>query len=457
MSKRAIPAFVALLASCAPSTGVTPPPPPPPAPPFAVQDGAIVDDVGRVVTLYGMNVSGNHKMPPFLDFHTQADLEMMRQRWGMNSMRFLVSWGGLMPQRGVVDEAYLAQIVERMDWAQAAGVLVVLDMHQDVFGLGFLGGNGAPRWACDESHYAAFVPNPEWYLNYLSPEVVACFDHLWADTALQDEYARAWAALAAALADHPAVVGFDIMNEPFVASYPLETFEYEALQPFYERVVPAVRAHAPHWLAFVEPKSLRNLFPGSSFVPFSFGNVVYAPHSYDSAAERGMGFDEAHAQALRDNILLLKAEADNIHAALWLGEFGALSGRPGVGPYMQATVDALDEVGAGGSIWTFTRGDGYDVMDMDGNEKGELLDVLVRPVPRRTWACREFRFDRATRSYTFQCTGPTRGAETVALPTRVYPDGVDVVCTGCTWTHQDGELAVTVAGSTAVTVTVTPR
>jgi hypothetical protein len=67
---------------------------------------------------------------------------------------------------------------------------VVLDMHQDIYGEGF-GGDGAPRWTCDESHYQKFTPTEPWYTNYVDPEVVACVDGFWQSETLRAHFHRA--------------------------------------------------------------------------------------------------------------------------------------------------------------------------------------------------------------------------------------------------------------------------
>jgi endoglycosylceramidase len=152
----------------------------------------------------------------------------------------------------------------RLDWAAAAGIDVVLDLHQDVHGEGF-GFDGAPRWTCDEQRYADFVLVEPWPLNDLDPNVKACFDEQWTDPAKGEAHAAVWRHLATRFGDHPAVVGFDPINEPHWGNHDLFTFERDLLQPFYDRDVAAVRAIAPHWIAFLEPGANRNLgFPTSS-------------------------------------------------------------------------------------------------------------------------------------------------------------------------------------------------
>src|SRR5262249_53067895 len=129
-------------------------------PAWSVRGGFLRDAQGRAVILRGANVSGKNKNPPFFDFHGPAAFARMRADWGMNAVRFLVEWAAIEPEEGQYDDAYLDAVAQRIEWAQAADLYVVVDMHQDVYGQGFAsgGGDGAPLWTCDASNYASFTP-----------------------------------------------------------------------------------------------------------------------------------------------------------------------------------------------------------------------------------------------------------------------------------------------------------
>jgi endoglycosylceramidase len=154
-----------------------------------------------------------------------------------------------------------------MQWANDAGLTVVLDMHQDVYGEGF-GFGGAPKWTCDTQFYDAFVPRDNWLLNYSDSNVLACYDHLWTSPELHASFAAMWGHVASRLAAEPAIVGFDPINEPHWGTYPVAMFEVDRLQPFYRRVVDAVRPRAP-WILFAEPASSRNLGFATKLAPRS--------------------------------------------------------------------------------------------------------------------------------------------------------------------------------------------
>ncbi|MBM4779703.1 MAG: glycoside hydrolase family 5 protein [Archangiaceae bacterium] len=255
-----------LLVSCVPAA------PPPPAS-YSVKSGFLRDPQGRAVILRGVNVSGKHKTKPYFDFHDTPDYQQLRA-WGFNSVRFLVSWSAIEPTRDVYDETYLAELRRRVSLATGAGLLVFIDLHQDLYGEGFVGANGAPRWTCDEANYAAYRPVTPWFLNALSTQVIACVDGFWSSKELKAKYASAWRQVAKALKDERGVIGFDPMNEPPWGSLPNDVFEKTRLAPLYRDVLAEVRAERPDWIGFFEPAASRNLGLPTALPRFDEPNIV---------------------------------------------------------------------------------------------------------------------------------------------------------------------------------------
>lgn len=415
--------------------------------------GQVRDADGRAVVMRGVNLAGAHKLAPYTDPFTPADYQRLHA-WGFRALRFLVPWAAVEPAPGAYDDAYLEWVRERMQWAHAAGLEVVLDMHQDVYGEGF-GFGGAPRWTCDERYYAAFVPREPWLLNYSDENVLACYDHLWTDDELQRAYAAMWGHVAERLAGEPAIVGFDPMNEPHWGTYPVAMFEADRLQPFYARVIAAVRTHAP-WIVFAEPAASRNLGFATKLAAFDVPDVVYAPHMYDPTAELGGEFSETRREALLATAADLAADAQRLELPLWIGEYGGIGTSPQIGPYMDAAYDGAAAAFAGTMYWAYDRSDGYGLLDLEGNPKPLLLDAIVRPYPARiageplAWS-----YDEATRTLAVQWRpDPAVRAPTVIVtPAHVYPSGAEVACDGCTVVERAGEVELG-GGSSA---TLTPR
>jgi endoglycosylceramidase len=452
-------AMLGIVAACAQDGAVLSPATA--APTWSVQAGFLRDAEGRAVILRGANVSGKDKAPPWFDFHGPSDFARMRTDWGLNGVRFVMQWAAIEPESGVYDAGYLDQVAERVGWAADANLYVVLDMHQDVYGMGFEagGGDGAPLWSCPAQNYAGFMPTSPWAVEDLEGGVTACFDNLWHDAALQAHYAEAWRQVAARLAGYDNVVGFDIVNEPYWGSHQLHYFEPDLLGPFYETIVPIVRSAAPGWVAFLEPSAARNLGVATSLPRPTFANYAYAPHSYNEMAEENGAFDPSFVPAVIANIAALAGEAQTLGGALWIGEYGGVASEPGIAAYMKADYDGAGAVAASSLIWDYTKG-GYGLLDVDGSEAQPLVNAVVKPYPERvagdpvSWA-----FDDATSTFTltYHARASVTAPTIVSVPPRVYPAGYVVSCGGCASTVTTGSLTITSppAGDPAV-VTLKP-
>ena len=196
-----------------------------------------VDGQGRTRIFNGMNIQekqgGRARLGYDLD---EAFFEKFAAR-GMNLIRLAVVWENLEPRPGQYNESYLRSIDEVFDRAVRYGVYIFLDLHQDLYGdMGMGdGADGAPQWAQltggAKPRRVKFV----WSENYiLSKAVRRCFDNFWANASvpeghgahrqgLQDHFAALWAMLARRYGNHPALFGFDFLNEPFSGSDALRT------------------------------------------------------------------------------------------------------------------------------------------------------------------------------------------------------------------------------------------
>ena len=112
--------------------------------------GVIADGDGNQVLLRGVNVNqlvDFYRPRPDVDDTsplTEEDFAGIAEQ-GFNVVRLGLSWSALEPERGALDEAYLAQIHEAVDLAKEHGLYVVLDMHQDSWwNVGDAGGHRVP-------------------------------------------------------------------------------------------------------------------------------------------------------------------------------------------------------------------------------------------------------------------------------------------------------------------------
>src|SRR3954462_3294835 len=192
---------------------------------------AIVTADGRQVLLRGVNVNqlGDYwqqrpEIPATLPL-TEDDFAGI-QALGMNEVRLLVHWSKLEPQRGRVDEAYLAQIRQAIGWARKPGIYVVLDMHQDAWGKsiatprsescppGFSpqqGWDGAPAWAT----LTDGLPTCRFQIREVATAVAQAWQNFYLDRdGIQSELVKTWAHRAHACAAVPPVAAYGLLNEP---------------------------------------------------------------------------------------------------------------------------------------------------------------------------------------------------------------------------------------------------
>lgn len=367
------------------------------------------DDRGRIALLHGINarVEGVfdvtfddgrvpvEEVPPL----TAEDCRRMRAL-GFDHLRLPINWSGVEPQRDVFDEAYLARVDAAVACAADAGLLVVIDLHQDAYSKE-IGEDGAPLWA--------IVPPPDMLLEgplldlgarRTSAQVTRAFDSFFASGdphGLQAEFNAMLAHVAARWADHPAVIGFEIFNEPTVG--------FALVDEFHVGAAAAIRAAAPRKLVFFEPSAIRNFTDGvpTAAAPFPTEGGVYAPHIYTfvfradpSALENLMPAD------LEASVVGARAEARAWGTPLWVGEYGVGPDTPNADLWMGVENELFDRELASRAFWLWKeRSQGaWGLYDWDGAawiERPRVVGWLSRVRAERiAGAVVENRWDRTT-------------------------------------------------------------
>ena len=409
----------------------------------------ITDDQERVLILHGINVMSASKgaedrMPPI----DQAVVQRLSADWGFNLSRFLIFWDHVEPSPGVIDQDYLDDVEERLDWHAAAGVYVLLDMHQDVYAQRFCC-DGAPEWAIRDDG-EPFEMQSQWFANYFQPAVVRSFDNLWLYTDgdhadLQDHYMEMWAAVAERFKDHPAVLGYDIINEPHPGSAndPIELlgeenpagphpdFDVDYFQPFYQRVIDRIRQVDNDGWIFYEPRYGAPAGGTPSYMgvlsdPRPEGNrLVYAPHLYSILLEATNTYNPDTDPTIPNWELNRTAEMAAQNCPMIIGEWGFDSSWTNADQSYLDVLAMADRVSHGWTYWSLDPG-GWGMVDGDWNEKSPA-DYLVHPYPQRIAGVpQSYGYDPATRVMHLQfvdregVTGPT---EIYVAAWRHYPDG----------------------------------
>lgn len=306
----------------------------------------IKDSCGRIVILHGVNLSGANKSPDpqkgkFFPIWLSAETFKTIASFGFNSVRLLIIWEALEPERGKYNQEYIEEIHEKVKWAEEAGLWVILDMHQDVYSRCKFYGDGAPCWAVMDDGLP-FKDSGNWYMNYLQPAVLRSFDNFWKNKEeIQNHFIQAWVKVASYFQDNETVAGYDLLNEPFPGSLYLnnDLFDKSFIQPFYEEIIKQIRRVDQNHIIFLEPNAVRTNvlaprgFP-SAWKPFPFNNLVLAPHFYDPVVTMKVRYDKDKTR-LAQAMQVLKEESSRLNLPVWMGEFSVW------GDYMLENGDAF--------------------------------------------------------------------------------------------------------------------
>jgi hypothetical protein len=349
-----------------------------------VPDGQWVRDrQGRVLLLRGINYSGlewgNFSTQP----HGPQEADLARiASWGITVVRLPIAWAYLEPEPGRIDLGYLKNEVDRVvDFAQRHGIVVILDMHQYKWSMCFTDGLGIPTWTCQGKYSNTFgamlKAQSDFWRGATAPDGRPLLDH----------FADVWLRVAEYYRDSPTVVAFNFFNEPLDVlvglneGKPLEQavqeFEHDVLFPYYQRLARLVRGVGAPQTLVLDPAVTRAVGIRAHPQPIGDTNVMYAPHLYFGADTGGFTGDLDY---LRAQYAQAVTEASEIGAPLWIGEWGGVAGGPG---FYRSSLAMQDAFLLGSAAWGYFPS-GNELVDADGTEHLELVNLLARPYPLQT-------------------------------------------------------------------------
>ncbi len=182
----------------------------------------LIDDKGRERIFHGVNFVDKSDYAAGEQTVPALDEQMIKKiaANGVNLIRLGFTWAKLEPQPNKYNDAYIDSLANVLDLLEKYNIYAFLDMHQDLYSPK-TNGDGAPEWAVLLDGIEVKPTKLVWAEGYFWGK--AChraFDNFWANRkvngkGLQDYYTACWVHIVERLGNKPAVIGFDVMNEPF--------------------------------------------------------------------------------------------------------------------------------------------------------------------------------------------------------------------------------------------------
>lgn len=440
----------------------------------------ITDADGRVVVMHGANLV--YKLAPFYPAagpFGPSDAAYLRSL-GFTAVRVGVLWEALEPQPGVYDDAYLNHIAGTVNLLRRYGIVSILDFHQDQYNEQFQG-EGFPAWSVqDDGLPNPPIPFPAGYET--NPAVQRAFENFWADkpgpggVGLQERYAAAWSHVAKRFRGNTAVLGYELMNEPFPGSdystcaspgCPASDAELTALERKVDR---AIRSVDGRTLVFYEPYVTFNFAFPTGVGALNDRRAVFAWHDYCLVTSPN------GCSSNQTTMKLAAARVAKTGEGTFLTEYGATSSAPS----LDLMVSLADKYMVPWTYWSYCTcsdptGSSDEGMVLDPskpktatNLRTSIVDAIVEPYPQVIAGTPvSWRFDRAARKFTFHYRttrasgrGPfAPGAVTeIAVPALVYAHRYAVHATGAAIVSKAGARVLRIAScphAKRISVTVT--
>lgn len=457
-------------------------------PPLSQIGTWLTNSEGQAVILHGVNEV--YKLAPYepsASGFDEADAQFLEDN-GFNVVRLGVIWAAVEPHPGEINTAYLDSIKATVQMLADHGIYTVIDMHQDLYS-GTFYGEGAPEWASD----GGGRPNPNsgfpgnYYVNGAQAHA---WDAFWGNApapngiGLLDNYAMTWQHVASYFSGNSAVIGYDIMNEPFPGSnYPVALFGgsffvAQQLTPMYNQVAAAIRSVDGTTPLYLEPPN-----PAVTEVPTLLGipiallglvndpKYVLAFHNYCGPIGGEL------CTKIADTLAAQAADYSQWHnVPAMMNEFGASNDIDTLTKEMRSG----DRYFMSWAEWAYTgvgditgspdvEGLVYDPMKAPTGDNVNIgnLRTLASPYPQlisgtpTSWSFTDgtFTFGYSTAKIDGSGTFADGALTTISVPTVEFPNGYLVTVAGGHVVSAANAARLVIAsdsGATAVSVVVAP-
>jgi len=173
---------------------------------------------------------------------------------GFNTVRIPLHWNLFMSPDGTIGGEGWALLDRVLGWVKEAGLYAIVDLH------------AAPGGQTGINH----DDGPGYPLMFYVPRD-------------RDLTVRLWRAIAERYRGNPAILGYDLLNEPIAPYHDVATLN-PRLEPFYKRITTAIREVDPGRIVFLAAGQWSSSF--DMFGPPFADNLAYTYHSFWASTKR---------------------------------------------------------------------------------------------------------------------------------------------------------------------------
>lgn len=276
----------------------------------------------------------------------EEDLRILGEEWKANLIRWQITrnWGKAGTDRDLADydrwfDAKLDELDKALDSCGRHGIKVVIDLH-------------TPPGGRHENHDLAIFHEPVY----------------------QDHWIALWKKMAKRYKDHPAVWGYDLVNEPVQnAPSPPGVADYLGAQVRCAMAIRAIDAETP---IFIEAAEWDSADGFKELEPVDVPRVIYQVHMYAPGTYTHQGVHGESKpltypgvidgkmwdkEALRKVLQPVREFQLAYNAHIYAGEFSAARWAPGARDYLRDCIELFEEYGWDWSYHAYREWDGWSV------------------------------------------------------------------------------------------------
>ncbi|KAG9495432.1 hypothetical protein J7337_013678 [Fusarium musae] len=372
----------------------------------------IVDEYGRTRFFHGTNVVMKEEpwyrpfeWTPGVSSFGERDVQNMHDL-GLNIVRLGHSWAGAEPVRGEYNQTFLDIMKKQTKLAEDHGIYVLVDVHQDVLAKQ-LCGHGVPDWFVKKDWITVGNAFGRLYNNF---------------DGLGDAFAAYWKKLASEYVDTTNIVGYNLLNEPWVGdTYADPTLlvpgvaDRKNMEGLWNRATKQIRTVDNDTLIWFEGATF-DVLSGFNNVPLGDGSKTVHSFHYYNPPQLGPLKDTLYNRQ-KDNVRL-KTAGVLTELTFWMGDDKQMAG---LTEAMAATdANMVSWIGwAYENLYNGTSGKPYPELE---KHYGRAYPAAIAGTPT------SFGFDETSGIFKLNFTSePNIDAPTeIILPTSTFPNGYEL-------------------------------